>query len=67
MVPVSGETRERNDRWLGWAGEMAALLADAQTAADAGDVALTKHRLTLLALCWRRRPTGCPPRRRRGG
>ena len=65
MVPVSGETRERNDRWLGWFVEVASLLADTQAAAEAGDLALTKHRLMLLRLAWRRRPNGCPPKPRR--
>ena len=64
-MPASGETRARNDRWLGWFVEVASLLADTQAAAEAGDLALSKHRLTLLALAWRRRPAGCPPRPRR--
>ena len=66
-MPVSGETRERNDRWLGWAGEMAALLADAQTAAETDDLPLVRHRLVLLSLAWHRRPNSSPPRLRRSG
>ena len=62
-----GDGQPRTDPALGWVVEMIALLADAEAAAGSGDLALTKHRLALLALCWCRRPTGFPPRPKRSG
>ena len=63
-MPQPGQTRSRIDPALTWAAEMAVLIADAAAAAEAGDLMLTKHRLALVSLAWRRRlaPASSPLR-----